>query len=220
MAAALAGGAASASADVQQFDQYVLDFTNTPFATLSGAFGSGNTVGFHFSIAAAANVLNIGAGTVSATFALPSFTVTARPNYILTGEITGSFGRFSYSEAPGASTTATVSGTSSIDGVVVANYLDTPLTRFAITANNGEYGAVSATVGQGPFNEFKFTGGALTLTATNGAIPFSNVSPQASTELRISFTALPVPEPESYAMLLAGLCLLGVIVRRRTRDDA
>jgi hypothetical protein len=30
-------------------------------------------------------------------------------------------------------------------------------------------------------------------------------------------TIVPVPEPESYAMLLAGLGLLGVVARRRAR---
>jgi hypothetical protein len=30
--------------------------------------------------------------------------------------------------------------------------------------------------------------------------------------------ATPVPEPETYAMLLAGLCAIGVAVRRRTKQ--
>jgi PEP-CTERM motif len=35
------------------------------------------------------------------------------------------------------------------------------------------------------------------------------------------FAVTPVPEPESYAMLLAGLGLIGTIaVRRRTKDNA
>ena len=33
--------------------------------------------------------------------------------------------------------------------------------------------------------------------------------------LSVNFQAAPVPEPETYAMLLAGLGLMGAVVRRR-----
>ncbi len=36
---------------------------------------------------------------------------------------------------------------------------------------------------------------------------------------RISFEVTPVPEPETYAMMLAGLGLIGVVARRRTRTQ-
>jgi hypothetical protein len=36
----------------------------------------------------------------------------------------------------------------------------------------------------------------------------------------VAFAPLPVPEPESFAMLLAGLGLMGTIARRRTRTTA
>jgi hypothetical protein len=34
--------------------------------------------------------------------------------------------------------------------------------------------------------------------------------------LSVDFAAAPVPEPETYAMLLAGLGLMGAMVRRRS----
>lgn len=40
----------------------------------------------------------------------------------------------------------------------------------------------------------------------------------ASGEYRLDFSLAPVPEPETYAMLLAGLGLLGVVARRRKQQ--
>ena len=40
-----------------------------------------------------------------------------------------------------------------------------------------------------------------------------------SAKLEVTGTAAPVPEPESYAMLLAGLALMGPIARRRNKNS-
>jgi len=34
----------------------------------------------------------------------------------------------------------------------------------------------------------------------------------------LSLSAAPIPEPESYALFLAGLCLIGTIIRRRSKS--
>jgi hypothetical protein len=40
-------------------------------------------------------------------------------------------------------------------------------------------------------------------------------SAQTTLQFGISVTAVPVPEPETYAMLLTGLSIVGFVVRRR-----
>ncbi len=212
----------SAFANTWVLDQYTLDYTETSSSVLLNAFSEGeNTVGFTFSLKPTVNVINVGSGgIVSIPFALPSFTVTSNAAYFISGEITGKIGNLSFSEAPGAVTSATFSGTASIDGLS-SGFLNAPLTKdpFVPGGGIGEFRSSSSTAGQGVFNEFKLTGGTLTLTADNSGGVFSSISSQSQSEFRISFTALPVPELESYAMLLAGLCLIGAITRRRRRAE-
>jgi hypothetical protein len=73
-------------------------------------------------------------------------------------------------------------------------------------------------IGGGPilsiFDTFSFVAGPGTdvykLTVKGGLIPGHNLGSYSGT-LNVS----PVPEPETYAMLLAGLGLVGFMVRRR-----
>lgn len=212
-------GANAALAATASFDQYTLEYANTPNITLAGAFGDGHTFGFNFSVLPAVSVLNTTSGVVTSTFALPTFTVTPASGYVLSGEIRATLGNFSYTEFPGATTSATVSSDVTIDGTP---YISTnvPMTKIAFTPSSGEYRINVISSGIGAFNNFKLNSGSLVLTTDNTGGFGSLVSAQSSSEFRISFTAAPIPEPESYAMLLAGLCLIGAVVRRRTRDDA
>ena len=68
----------------------------------------------------------------------------------------------------------------------------------------------------GPFNSIAVTGAGIDLSATGGA--FSNIGANPQNKLQISFdaVAMPVPEPETFAMLLAGLGALGLMARRRS----
>jgi hypothetical protein len=56
-------------------------------------------------------------------------------------------------------------------------------------------------------------GGNAGLSATNGAVNFVDNS------FTSTLVAAPVPEPESYAMMLAGLGLMGTIARRRKQKN-
>jgi hypothetical protein len=209
-------GANAASAATWSFDQYTLDYADTANITFNNAFGDGHTLGFTFSVLPTVSVLNSGGGVVSSTFALPTFTVTGKAGYVLSGEIRASLGNLSYTEFPGAFTSATVSSNVTIDGTPYIS-TDVPLTKVAFTPSSGEYRVNVISNGIGAFSNFALNSGSLVLSATNFG---SLVGAQSTSEFRISFTAAPVPEPESYAMLFAGLCLIGAVVRRRTRDEA
>jgi len=55
--------------------------------------------------------------------------------------------------------------------------------------------------------------GSIALSESGGS--FASITAQPQNKFEISFTAMPVPEPETYAMLLAGLGALGWLTKRR-----
>jgi hypothetical protein len=69
----------------------------------------------------------------------------------------------------------------------------------------------------GAFNSFSFSGGSLSLQASGGL--FSSIIGQPQNELRVSLVAMPVPEPETYAMLLAGLGVMALLFSRRRQNS-
>ena len=62
--------------------------------------------------------------------------------------------------------------------------------------------------------------GILGLSGVSGAGSFLPSSGLSSTNSIVFYVAHPVPEPETYAMMLAGLGLLGVMTRRRKQAQA
>lgn len=89
--------------------------------------------------------------------------------------------------------------------------------RFGVGATPvwGSWSASTA-VPQDENGAFSLTTAVNTLTA--GQTYWANLTGSASSAA-YSVTLLPVPEPESYAMLLVGLGLMGVIARRRNRNN-
>ena len=97
------------------------------------------------------------------------------------------------------------------------------LTRVETTNNvssnyrSGYFGS-TASVPAGSFNSFSVNNFTLTLNASGGT--FSAIAAQPQNELKVSFFATPVPEPETYAMMLVGIGLIASIVRRRKQPAA
>jgi hypothetical protein len=108
-------------------------------------------------------------------------------------------GRYDYTGIFGAGDSGGTSGSLAFNGDLL-----NPLISFASTANSPTFsGFVNMLMGQ-----------TLDVVVGNNGSYFSDTTP-VSFRLESTVVAAPVPEPETYAMMLAGLGLLGVMTRRR-----
>lgn len=189
------------------------DETTAGFGWISSWFSSGSNVGFEWSVDPSVNVTSIGGAAVSATFAIPDFTITVNPGYTLSGPLTGSLGNIVYFlNGSGATASLTATGTVSVDGGPATTLPSAPLPQTVITPSFG-YFVGSTTAPVGTFTSFAVTGASITLSASGGS--FASIGAQPQNKLKFEFAAAPVPEPETYALMLAGLGLVGFVARRR-----
>ena len=229
VAAALAalGLATSASAvTTADLGSYTLSYDETTsFGWTAYSFtSSGGAVGFSWYFSPSVGVISSGP-TETASFDLPSFTITANAGWTLGAPASAFMGNLVFTEVGLlASTSVTGAGNVSLDGgpaVPVTGTLSQTVT-FGTSGSGfaSGYFAGTKSVSAGSFNSLDFSGGTLTLSATGGNTigSFASIVAQPQNEFKISFTAMPVPEAETYAMLLAGLGVVALLVRRR-RDD-
>lgn len=219
---ALGVTAASASALVQESldaDQYKLtyDLTET-FGYLSSSFGSEGTYGFTWKFSNGASAASIG-GARTKSYELPSFTLSANPGWQLAGPVSGFVGNLVFGEAGAVGTTSVVAaGTVSVDAgtpVPVAGRLS----RVVLATEDDVYAVGyyqgSVSLPYGPFSTLSLSQGSLTFKIAAGGA-FAGIVATDQAELTFSFNAIaaPVPEPESWALLLAGVGLVGYAARR------
>lgn len=220
LAAAALGLALAAPAwatDTWVLTEYTVSYDETTsFGNLAYAFSSGPLVGFAWSFSPSVQAISFGPTTTTAVFATPDFTVTANPGYLLSGPFTGFLGNVMYSEL-GAGATTSMAASSSVDidamgAMPLLVNIDKTTTATAVDFESG-YFSEDISVPLIGFTSISFSGGTLTLVAGGGT--FASIVAQPQNELSFSFTATPVPEPQTYALLLAGLAAVGWVVSRR-----
>jgi hypothetical protein len=189
------------------------DETTPGFGSISSWFSAGSTVGFEWSLDPVINVTSVAGTPATATFAIPDFTITVNPGYTLSGPLSSSLGNIVYFlNGAGATVSLTAVGNYSIDGGPV---IAAPLGAVPQTTINPAFGyfAGSSSAPLAGFSSFSVSGASITLNASGGT--FASIGAQPQNKLKFEFTATPVPEPETYALMLAGLGLVGFLARRR-----
>lgn len=223
-AAAVFAVSASAVQTLSVAEYQVSYDQTTSFGSISSWFGSGSTVGFSWNVPTSAAVAGAG-GTFAVDLALPSFTLTPGVGYALSGPLAGFIGNFVFNEyspvGSTASASATISGTVSVNAASTSFSL--PLTKSTTTtiAAIGFTGGTlsgSPAVPAGSFSSLTFSGGNLHLQVVTTAAGFGSIIGQGQNQLTASFTATPVPEPETYALMLSGIGVVLVLSRRRRAD--
>ena len=186
----------------------------TTLASLSSWSSVGSNYSFAWTIPNTAAVVSFGA-LATTLVNLPSFTLTPNIGWTLSGEVTASLGNLFFVEVGGATTNITAIASASIDGGPV-------ITTSGVTAKTPTllppgallgYFSDSRTLPIGAFNSLAVSNASLTLSASGGT--FSSITANPQNKLEISFTAMPVPEPETYAMLLSGIAVIGWVAKRR-----
>lgn len=207
-------GAASALT-TQDFGSHTLVYDeSTDFGFYSSSYTSGGgAAGFSWTVPNSAQVASFGPQEI-VTVNLPSFTITANTGWALSNP-SAFLGNLIFTEVGGATTQIILYADVSIDGGAAVSLVDnlgwTPTSSGAGYLNgyfSTNYGPVLS-----GFSSLSVSNAHIDLSAVGGV--FSSISAQPQNKFEVSLVAMPVPEPETYAMLLAGLGALGWLSRRR-----
>jgi hypothetical protein len=206
-----------ASANVTQDNgAYTLSYDETTdFGYLSSWFTSNPTHGFSWTVPNSAAVASFGP-LQTAWVDLPSFTVTANAGWALS-DPSAFLGNISWLEVGGANALIQVYADISIDGgapiQIVGDHLGWTVTTSGPGYSQGYFSGTNTQLGA--FTSYSVSNAYIVLAASDGV--FSSIAAQPQNKLEISFAVAQVPEPESAAMLLAGLGAMGLLARRRGR---
>jgi hypothetical protein len=213
-----ASSLAQAATVTQNLGPATLSYDNaTVFGGLSSWSSSSSNYGFDWIVPTSVQVVSSGGpAIVTATFQLPTFTLTANSGYSLNGAFSGFLGNLSYTEVGGATTGILAYANVSVNGgpaVPLSGGVGWTSTLSGPTFNIGYFGDTATTPNLGSFNSITISGASIVLSATGGA--FSSIAAQPQNKLAFTYQAAAVPEPETYALLMAGLGVIGLVARRR-----
>lgn len=175
----------------------VTDDDGTAFGSIVGNGGGSDGITQHLSFSWDAPfggstghdpIVKANGGSVD--FTIPAFTLTAAAGY-----------EFSELRITLGGSVFTFSGSSSAS-----------FSGLSYTGPDGSFGTwtLAGTVHSPAFTTYAFSGGTLTLSAPGGAI-FASEGPE------VLFNVTAVPEPEGYALALAGVGMAAMMLRRRRK---
>lgn len=211
---------AASAASVVDLGPATLTYDDT---TDFGGIGGSSSASFHWNLPPSATLVNVTPGTsVDLTIDLPSFTITKNAGYDLSN-LSANFGNPAFFEVGGFTSIAFDADISFNGGPTthVNGLIDWTLTQQGPNFSyNIGYFSDSGTL-PGAFNSFSVSNASLLLTAevaANGQ--FASITSNPQNRLEVSFSSAPtapVPEPETAAMLLAGLAAMGWVAQRRRK---
>ena len=191
----------------------------TSLGYTDGSFNGFQFEGFSWKLPNSVTLTNSTPDTIALKYVeIPSFTIQANPGYALSN-LLGFFGNPTFFEL-GGTTNIAFTGDVSINGGAPVHIQDA-LIDFEITGSTPGINLYSGYFSQtstlpGPFTSFSLTNATFLLSAAvapEGTVASIIANPQ--NKLEISYNVVAVPEPETAAMLLAGLAAMGWVAQRR-----
>ena len=208
----------AASAATLDLGSYILNYDDgTALGNPTASTGPGGAVSLSWSLGNAVSYLNVGPNPVVPVMVLlPTYSITAKPGFQLSGPLTGFTGNVIYAEFLGNTTVLELVGGMAIDGSVTGIdvlFDKTPIVSVPGLAEVGTF-SLNPVINVGNFTSFGFAGNLILASVGTTELSLGAIQSRAENELKISFFATPVPVPP--AAWLFSSALVGLVLRRRS----